>query len=282
MKRNEFKKAVQLFLNSKSGATCTAYKTTLQRLEQFSSEEINQEELQRFFNSLELSTNTKHQYYIRLRTFFDFCVKMGFCEQNFMLLVDDIKVKKSEIKHTFLNRNEIEQIFNAKIWSEQDLKRKALTVFAIQTGLRNNELRNLQVKDLDFVNSRVLVQNGKGSKKRFAPFPKLSQDLVKRLIEQNGIKTYVFGKHDKQVSLVAMNGLVKRYVKNTVNRDISIHSLRHTAASLWDDLGVPIRIVQQALGHSSIATTEQIYINVLNKEKASSEIVNAFEKENLK
>lgn len=281
MKQNEFKKAVQLFLNSKSGATCSAYKTTLKRLEQ-NGTDITPKTLQAFFNSLDLTTNTKHQYYIRLRTFFDFCVKMGYCEQNYINLIDDIKVKKSEIKHTFLNRNEIEQIFNDEVRTNKDLKRKTLTVFAIQTGLRNNELRNLKVNDLDFENNRVIVKNGKGSKKRFAPFPKLSQDLVKRLIEQNNIKTYVFGKHDKQVSLVAMNGLVKRYVKNTVNRDISIHSLRHTAASLWDDLGVPIRIVQQALGHSSIATTEQIYVNVLNKEKASSEIVNAFEKENLK
>lgn len=278
MKRNEFKKAVQLFLNSKSGATRTAYKTTLKRLEQ-NGTDITPETLQAFFNSLDLSTNTKHQYYIRLRTFFDFCVKMGYCEQNYINLIDDIKVKKSEIKHTFLNRQEIEQIFNDEVRTNKDLKRKTLTVFAIQTGLRNNELRNLKVDDLDFENNRVIVKNGKGSKKRFAPFPNLSQELVKQLIEKNSIKTYVFGNHDKQVSLVAMNGLVKRYIKELLNRDITIHSLRHTAASLWDDLGVPIRMVQQALGHASIATTEKIYVSILNREKASTEIVNAFDNE---
>ena len=49
---------------------------------------------------------------------------------------------------------------------------------------------------------------------------------------------------------------------------------RHAAASLWDEKGVPMRDIQNALGHNDIRTTQQIYVSVLNKSK-SAERINA-------
>jgi integrase len=45
-------------------------------------------------------------------------------------------------------------------------------------------------------------------------------------------------------------------------RKIRLHALRHTTASLLKDLGVPPRDAQIILGHSHIATTQQIYTHV--------------------
>ena len=39
--------------------------------------------------------------------------------------------------------------------------------------------------------------------------------------------------------------------------------MRHAAASLWDDLNVPMRTIQQGLGHNSIRTTERVCLGVL-------------------
>lgn len=43
---------------------------------------------------------------------------------------------------------------------------------------------------------------------------------------------------------------------------IRLHTLRHTAASLLKDLGVPARDAQIILGHAHITTTQQIYTHV--------------------
>jgi integrase len=45
-------------------------------------------------------------------------------------------------------------------------------------------------------------------------------------------------------------------------RNIRLHALRHTTASLLKDLGVPARDAQIVLGHSHITTTQQIYTHV--------------------
>jgi len=45
-------------------------------------------------------------------------------------------------------------------------------------------------------------------------------------------------------------------------REIRLHAIRHTTASLLKDLGVPARDTQIILGHAHISTTQQIYTHV--------------------
>ena len=44
---------------------------------------------------------------------------------------------------------------------------------------------------------------------------------------------------------------------------VTWHQLRHVHSSLLHDLGVPVKIVQQQLGHASVATTPNIYTHVI-------------------
>lgn len=52
--------------------------------------------------------------------------------------------------------------------------------------------------------------------------------------------------------------------------------MRHAAASWWDSNNVSIRTVQKALGHSSVQTTERVYVQILDKKQAARDIVAAF------
>ncbi|MBU3137483.1 tyrosine-type recombinase/integrase [Clostridium gasigenes] len=79
---------------------------------------------------------------------------------------------------------------------------------------------------------------------------------------------YVFA--DKLGLFILPDTLSKAYIKilrdNNIPHD-SFHSLRHTYATRLFEKGVPLKMVQKLLGHSSIRITADIYTHVMGDEK---------------
>jgi integrase len=44
---------------------------------------------------------------------------------------------------------------------------------------------------------------------------------------------------------------------------VRLHDCRHSAATLWLEAGLPLKLVQELLGHSSIAITGDVYAHIL-------------------
>ena len=129
-----------------------------------------------------------------------------------------------------------------------------------------------------------------------APFPALSREAVKEYLtsgyrpsdapesaylfgtfaDENGLSNGDKAQEWHEMGSNALNDVVKRYVKRVTGKEVHAHTLRHAAASLWDDLGAPMRTIQNGLGHSSVRTTERIYVTVLNKHKAAEDLTAAF------
>ncbi len=63
----------------------------------------------------------------------------------------------------------------------------------------------------------------------------------------------------------------KRMLKTTSLPDIRFHDLRHSCASALLDMDVPLKVISDMLGHSSIKVTADIYIDVLEKKKQPAE-----------
>ena len=59
----------------------------------------------------------------------------------------------------------------------------------------------------------------------------------------------------------AYRALQQALPKAGIDRHIRVHDLRHTAASLMIENGVPPKVVQAILGHSSYTTTMDIYVH---------------------
>jgi integrase len=64
-----------------------------------------------------------------------------------------------------------------------------------------------------------------------------------------------------------LSNVVSRSFKRLLERagvtKITFHGLRHSCASLLGSQGVPIKVIQEVLGHSSIAVTMDVYSHVL-------------------
>jgi site-specific recombinase XerD len=137
----------------------------------------------------------------------------------------------------------------------------------VATGIRVGELCKLKLDDLSPDCSIVRI-HGKGARDRVAYVtdPGLQKDLQElitvRRISGIGSGALFVNRYGAQMRPQSVRSKLRRRAKEAgLERRVTPHMLRHTAATLLIETGVDIRFVQRLLGHSSIATTE-IYTHV--------------------
>jgi integrase/recombinase XerD len=137
-------------------------------------------------------------------------------------------------------------------------------------GLRISELVGLDVDDIDLDGGDLLVRSGKGSKDRHVPIGRQAREALSAYL--TSVRPDLVRRASKGVSgalfLNARGGrltrqgcwkLLKNYaIQAKLGEKVSPHTLRHSFATHMLDAGADIRVVQELLGHASLATT-QVY-----------------------
>lgn len=132
----------------------------------------------------------------------------------------------------------------------------------VSTGMRNGELVNLEWKNVTDV-IRV-TDSGEWKPKTFKANREIPlNDTAKQALEyfRQFDSDYVLG---RKVRLNRLHNLYAILREKTGLRDTTIHTFRKTFGSLLLQQGVPIAVISNLLGHSSINTTEQIYAALLS------------------
>ncbi len=160
------------------------------------------------------------------------------------------------------------------------LREKTIIELMYATGLRASELINLKFADINFTSKSVRVY-GKGSKERIIPIHQNALHLLKTYwkiemenhnsaVKNNGkifIREYLFvNKYNLKLTRQGLWYILKQIAKRLGIKEnkITPHVLRHTFATHLLYNGVPLRHLQEMLGHSSISTT-QIYTHLSDK-----------------
>lgn len=169
-----------------------------------------------------------------------------------------------------LSTTEVDMLENSIDLSKWEGQRnKAIIEVLFSCGLRVSELITLKLSDL-YVDERFVRVMGKGSKERLVPISgKAIKELNYWFIDRNGMKIkpgeedYVFlnrrGAHLTRTMILIM---IKRQAEIAgITKTISPHTLRHSFATALLEGGANLRVIQEMLGHESIATTE-IYTHV--------------------
>jgi integrase len=124
------------------------------------------------------------------------------------------------------------------------------------TGGRYSEVEHLTVETIDFINSRVIYMNTKNKTNRSVAIDRRLLDLIKKMIEQKGIKSgYIF--INKNGKLLYMRGVLQKIIKECGIEDCHIHDLRHTFASKGAENGASIYDIMVLLGHKSMAMAKR-------------------------
>lgn len=164
----------------------------------------------------------------------------------------------------------VEEI-NAILSEDLTLEQKVIVELLYGCGLRVSELAELDVNNID-IRAKYLRCFGKGSKERIVP---LNKNAIKALKEYYPQREYIINKYELTTKrlLIKDDGResnrqdVWYFIKNQgqkLNKSISPHTLRHSFATHLLENGADLRVVQELLGHSDVATT-QLYTHISKK-----------------
>ena len=145
---------------------------------------------------------------------------------------------------------------------------RAMLELLYASGIRVGELVALDVDDLDLGQAVVRVM-GKGSKERIVPFGAPATAAVSdwlavrpRLVNSRSGAAVFLGRRGRRVDARQVRGAVHELLSHLPDApDLGPHGLRHSAATHLLEGGADLRMVQEILGHASLATT-QIYTHV--------------------
>lgn len=150
--------------------------------------------------------------------------------------------------------------------SPAGLRDRAILELLYGSGLRISELTGLDVDDLDLEEGSVRVL-GKGGKEREVPLGSFGRDALGAYLTRGrpalasvATRGAVFlNARGGRLSRQSCARLLSRYVRLAgIERRVTLHTLRHSFATHLLEGGADVRVVQELLGHASVATT-QIY-----------------------
>ncbi len=144
----------------------------------------------------------------------------------------------------------------------------------LNTGMRLSELVGLNLQSFDSELNSVKVI-GKGNKERIIYLNKAAQDAARSYIRVRLDPRYIntdenaffLSGRQKRISAKTVQWIIYKYLDlaGLGSRGLSVHKLRHTAATLMYQSGkVDIRILKDILGHEQLNTT-QIYAHVVSR-----------------
>lgn len=165
------------------------------------------------------------------------------------------------------------------------LKHRLVLALLYGCGLRCFELRNLQVKDLDFERNMLHVRQGKGRKDRYVPLAGMLVRGLQSYIAAEQPSLWCFTGHDRQgktaaLSMRGVQWIVKEARKRSgIQKEVTTHSLRHSYATHLLEQGLDIISIKELLGHSDIQTT-LVYLHVaqLGRQKPFSPLDRLYNK----
>lgn len=209
-----------------------------------------------------------------LRSYFEYLAK-----NNFILMnpTDAMHLpKRSQHLPEIPRESEIKTLLESPDISTPDgLRDRAILELMYSSGLRRQEVINLNIIDIDLQKGIVRINKGKNRKDRIVPLGKSAcryieeyfrtgrQILLKRTslqkVARNPADPAVFvTRQGGRIKSAGLGYMVQKYMRRIFpgRTRLSCHSLRHACATHMLRGGASLRYIQQMLGHTSILTTE--------------------------
>lgn len=176
-------------------------------------------------------------------------------ENNWLLKNSCGKVKKlreQNVLERYLTPDEEIRLLNACIGHFEYMK--PIIQFALNTGMRKEEILSLTWKCVSFENKKITLLDTKNGKKRFIPINSVVMSILKEA-HKNKVCEYVFVNHTTETRYSDLKRSFNALCLKANVENFRFHDLRHTSATRMVGAGVPITMVKDILGHSDIHTT---------------------------
>jgi len=219
-----------------------------------------------------LSTESLYLEIAALKAFYRFCVQEQFLPAN---VAENLTLpRRWKRLPKALTNAEIECLLRpTEPVTPSSLCDHAMLELCYASGLRLAELRGLRLEQLR-LDAGFIQVIGKGNKERVVPVGRRAVEAIERYEQFGRNKLAKPGKSPSNLFLTSRGTafaagtlwgrIKKRCALAGIDRNITPHMLRHSFATHLLEHGADLRVIQELLGHSSIATTE-VYTHVAGK-----------------
>ena len=204
-----------------------------------------------------------------LRSFYGYLLKKKLIKAIPTNKVNTPKVEKKA--PMILTADEVEILLSQpKSDDLKGIRDKAMLEFAYATGMKVSEIINLDLKDVNLVDSYVVCNEGYS--KRVVPLGRISKEALVEYLDNS--RPYLLKTEDEKPLFVNVMGnrltrqgfwkIIKQYQEQAhIEKEITPHVLRHSFATHLLQNGADMRAVQTMLGHTDIAST-QVYMKLID------------------
>lgn len=204
-----------------------------------------------------------------VRAFFNFLESERYIKRNPMKSVKMLKHRKNKIET--LTIPQINALLNAcNLRTFVGYRDNVIISLILETGVRANELVNIDVYDVDLSRGMIRIKHSKSYLERSVPIQRAMKDLLHRYIQLRGNLST-----DRLFVTIDGNPLSKRQLQNRIayygkkagikGVRCSAHTLRHTFAKLAVMNGANAFQLQAILGHTTLEMTKT-YVNLFSNE----------------
>ena len=171
-----------------------------------------------------------------------------------------------------LNPSEIDKLF---AWGFTNSRDRALFGICLHTGCRISEALATTTLDLNmgYITLKKSVTKGK-KRTRMIPITDPLQGLIDPFLKEYQPKSFLFpsfhnAKTTKHLTRAGADLILKAACQRVGLVGVSTHSFRRTALTQMHNAGVPLRVIQEISGHSSLETLQR-YLEVTDEQIAQA------------
>jgi len=243
---------IDLWLAGRPAATRLAYTRDVELFQRAVAKplaEVQGEDVVRFAGGLHGTTATRARRIATLKSLFGFGVRLGLLPTNPTLVIRCPRTEGA-VHERILTEEEVTLVIQEAAPGRDRVLIRTLYL----AGLRITEALGIRFADLG---RRWITVRGKGARTRTVVVP---QELVYELLglrwRTDADKAFVFkGQNGAAISGRFARRMVKVASEEAIGKPIGPHWLRHSHATHALERGAPIHLVQNSLGHRSLATT---------------------------
>jgi len=162
-----------------------------------------------------------------------------------------------------LSKEEVKKILDVT----SNIKHKAILILMYSSGLQVEEVVRLKLEDIDANRKLIHIRASKGRKDRYNLLSNVALQPLRENWKKEKPQKWLFSSWNKERHTTART--VQKIFQNAckkagINKNVSVHFLRHSFATHLLESGIDLRYIQELLGHKSSKTTE-IYTHVSTK-----------------
>ncbi len=189
-----------------------------------------------------------------------------------LLGMNDKVLQLPKIKHdkklpVVLNYSECKALFNAPVL----LKHRVILSLIYSAGLRVREASRLKICDIDSKRMMIHIRQSKNHKDRYVPLSPLILEGLRKYCYAYKPVEYLFNGNEpgSPLSVKGIQWALREAIrKSKLQKEITLHTLRHSYATHLLEFGMDIVSIKELLGHSSIETT-MVYLHVAKPNRSN-------------